>query len=160
MEKPEAVERGMRIAARSSRGTALACKRGLPKAIGFQSISRLSAPHGGRRPSAFSPYIRWQHSGIAAWPGGRLNAIRAWGGAFLKANMMMFASHLGRPPQIPSAAFCILTISAMPPCARSSKRFMPARSNATPSAVPCTSMKWPASVITTFMSVSQPESSM
>ena len=47
----------------------------------------------------------------------------------------------------------------MPSVARSSSTFICSRVNGSPSAVPCTSTMPPAPVITTFMSVSQPESS-
>src|SRR3989344_5591662 len=47
----------------------------------------------------------------------------------------------------------------MPFSASASSWSISARVNATPSAVPCTSTKWPAPVITTFMSVSQSTSS-
>jgi len=50
-------------------------------------------------------------------------------------------------------------LALMPPEARSRRVDICARVNGTPSAVPWTSTKWPAPVITTFMSVSQPESS-
>ena len=48
----------------------------------------------------------------------------------------------------------------MPRVASASSASICARVNAAPSAVPCTSTKWPAPVITTFMSVSQAESSV
>ena len=48
---------------------------------------------------------------------------------------------------------------AMPCSASASSASISARVNGAPSAVPCTSTKPPAPVITTFMSVSQPESS-
>src|SRR5689334_5880977 len=57
------------------------------------------------------------------------------------------------------AARCAATSSPMPFAARSSMRDISSREKGVPSAVPCTSTKRPAPVITTFMSVSQPESS-
>src|SRR3954464_1897090 len=51
------------------------------------------------------------------------------------------------------------TSSAIPFEARSSSFDISSRVKGWPSAVPCTSTKWPAPVMTTFMSVSQPESS-
>ena len=64
-----------------------------------------------------------------------------------------------RGPFQPSAARCAAISCVMPLCARSSMACISARLNGAPSAVPCTSMMPPASVITTFMSVSQSESS-
>ena len=51
------------------------------------------------------------------------------------------------------------TNSAMPVAARFNSASSSARAKAMPSAVPCTSTKPPEPVITTFMSVSQSESS-
>src|SRR5690606_18813972 len=59
----------------------------------------------------------------------------------------------------PSAARCALTSREMPARASSSSVSTSPRLNGTPSAVPWISTKPPAPVITTFMSVSQPESS-
>jgi hypothetical protein len=58
-----------------------------------------------------------------------------------------------------SEALCAFTMSRMPAAASSSSVSSSARENGSPSAVPCTSMMPPPAVITTFMSVSQPESS-
>src|SRR3990167_5691646 len=56
---------------------------------------------------------------------------------------------------------CCKAISSPMPCSASPSSWsISARVNATPSAVPCTSTKCPAPVITTFMSVSQAESSV
>ena len=56
--------------------------------------------------------------------------------------------------------FCAATSSRMPLSASASSASISARVNGAPSAVPCTSTKPPAPVITTFMSVSQAESSV
>src|SRR3569623_1044887 len=59
-----------------------------------------------------------------------------------------------------ASAFCwAAVIWPMPAVARSSKASSVARENGVPSAVPCTSTMPPLPVITTFMSVSQSESS-
>ena len=59
----------------------------------------------------------------------------------------------------PSAALCALTRRAMPVRARPSMRSSSCAENGAPSAVACTSTNSPAPVMTTFMSVSQDESS-
>src|SRR6185369_12907517 len=59
----------------------------------------------------------------------------------------------------PSARRCCATSSAMPRPAMASSWSSSARAKGSPSAVPCTSTKRPAPVITTFMSVWQAESS-
>src|SRR5690606_36439713 len=58
-----------------------------------------------------------------------------------------------------SAAFCAVTSSPMLFSARPISTSISRRVKAAPSAVPCTSTKWPAPVMTTFMSVSQAASS-
>ena len=60
---------------------------------------------------------------------------------------------------VASAAFCAAISSRMPRSASATSSSISARVNGAPSAVPCSSTKPPAPVITTFMSVSQPESS-
>src|SRR5213082_373103 len=76
------------------------------------------------------------------------------------------AAYGGTPPQErrgnqerPSAAFCLAMSSAIPCIASASSASICAAENGAPSAVPWTSTKPPEPVITTFMSVSQPESS-
>src|SRR5438034_4554533 len=66
-----------------------------------------------------------------------------------------------RPPnhESPSAAFCLAISSAIPCFASASSTAICAAEKGAPSAVPCTSTKQPEPVITTFMSVSQLESS-
>ena len=59
----------------------------------------------------------------------------------------------------PSASCCSRVSSAQPVDARSSSASSSDRSKGTPSAVPCTSMKRPSPVQTTFMSVSAVTSS-
>src|SRR5262249_54315897 len=59
----------------------------------------------------------------------------------------------------PSARFCRATSSAMPRCASATSDRIWASEKGSPSAVPCTSTNAPAPVMTTFMSVSQRESS-
>jgi exodeoxyribonuclease-3 len=61
--------------------------------------------------------------------------------------------------QSASAAFCSSKISFMPFCASASMALKSSGWNGAPSAVPCTSMKPPALVMTTFRSVSAAESS-
>ena len=69
-------------------------------------------------------------------------------------------SFTSRPSRRASAARCARDQLARCPCsARPSSASISARENGAPSAVPCTSTKPPAPVITTFMSVSQAESS-
>src|SRR5262249_27416883 len=63
-------------------------------------------------------------------------------------------------PHAASALRCAATSSRMPWSASASSASISARENGAPSAVPCTSTKPPAAVMTTFMSVSQAESSM
>src|SRR5882672_7090747 len=72
----------------------------------------------------------------------------------------------GAPPQerrgnqeSPSAAFCLAMSSAIPRFASASRASICAVEKGSPSAVPWISTKPPDPVITTFMSVSQPESS-
>src|SRR6266480_4850213 len=72
----------------------------------------------------------------------------------------------GTPPQerrgnheSPSAAFCLAMSSAIPCIASASSASICAAEKGSPSAVPWTSTKPPEPVITTFMSVSQSESS-
>ena len=60
---------------------------------------------------------------------------------------------------LPRAVRCACASSPMPLAARASMASSSSRRKAWPSAVPCTSTNWPASFITTFMSVSQSESS-
>ena len=58
-----------------------------------------------------------------------------------------------------TASFCFLPISSMPEAARSTSVSSSARVNGTRSAVACTSISRPSSVMTTFMSTSAEESS-
>ena len=61
--------------------------------------------------------------------------------------------------QAPSAARCFAISSRMPRSASATRDTISTGVNGAPSAVPCSSTKPPAPVITTFMSVSQAESS-
>ena len=64
------------------------------------------------------------------------------------------ASGRDGPGRSASSSCCSSTISLMPPSARASSSSSSPRLKAMPSAVPCTSMKRPDSVMTTFMSTS------
>ena len=79
--------------------------------------------------------------------------------ALLLAMTILSGNLPTRSPQRDSAASCAEMISAMPRHARSSIAASSSGLNAWPSAVPCTSIKCPASFMTTFMSVSASESS-
>src|SRR4030095_6831587 len=65
----------------------------------------------------------------------------------------------GAPQLAANAARCAAISSRMPRSASVTSPSLSPRVKGVPSAVPCSSTKPPAPVITTFMSVSQPESS-
>src|SRR5271154_5644546 len=79
-----------------------------------------------------------------------------------RAQLSKFARVVGGdddPVHVPSAVRCNVISFEIPAVARSISFDSCSRVKGAPSAVPCTSTKWPAPVITTFMSVSQLESS-